>query len=102
MRGTSAGRGSCRGGWQGGSTRASPSQSPSARAIVSRSRQGFVRRCGMTENLQKEQFSRAYVRAVAAAAAVNTYTPEVDDDSVDMGFSARVVQGQVLRPKVEA
>src|SRR5262249_27562715 len=58
--------------------------------------------CGMTEDLQKEQFSRAYVRAVAAAAGVNIYVPEVDDDSVDIGFSARVVQDQVLRPRIEA
>src|SRR5207249_10535567 len=55
----------------------------------------------MTEEQQKEQFSRAYVRAVAAAAAVNVYQPEVDDDSVDIGFCTRMVQDRVQRPRLE-
>ena len=32
----------------------------------------------MTEEQQKEQFSIAYVRAIAAVAGVNTSRPEVD------------------------
>jgi hypothetical protein len=35
-------------------------------------------------NAQKEQFSRAYVFAVAAVAGYATYTPSVDDDSFDL------------------
>lgn len=51
----------------------------------------------MHEDQQKEQFSNAYVRAVAAAA----YKPEVDDDSVDWGIGARGAGGTVRSPKVE-
>jgi hypothetical protein len=38
---------------------------------------------------QKEQFSRTYVGAVAAAAGFAVYVPNVDDDSVDLGLAAR-------------
>ena len=38
----------------------------------------------MDLNAQKEQFSMAYVRAVAAVAAVKVTRAEVDDDSVDV------------------
>lgn len=43
----------------------------------------------MTLNDQKEQFSLAYVLAVAATAGVATYTPSVDDDSVDLGIATK-------------
>lgn len=56
----------------------------------------------MTEAQQKEQFSIAYVRAVAAVAGVNIYRQELDDESVDIGFSARVVEGLAQRPRLEA
>jgi len=56
----------------------------------------------MTAEQQKEQFSIAYVRAVAAAAGVNIYKPEVDDDSVDIGFCTRIVRERMQRPKLEA
>jgi Domain of unknown function (DUF4365) len=56
----------------------------------------------MTEEQQKEQFSIAYVRAVAAASAVNVYQPEVDDDSVDIGFCARIAKDRAQRPRLEA
>lgn len=56
----------------------------------------------MTEEQQKEQFSKAYVRAVAAAAQVNIYEPEVDDDSVDIGFAVRSVIGRPQPPRLEA
>lgn len=56
----------------------------------------------MTEEQQKEQFSIAYVRAVAAAAQVNIYKPEVDDDSVDIGFAVRSVVGRPQPPRLEA
>jgi len=40
----------------------------------------------MDLNTQKEQFSIAYVRAVAAVAGVKILRAEVDDDSIDIGF----------------
>ncbi len=56
----------------------------------------------MTENQQKEQFSIAYVRAVAAAARVNIYGVEVDDDSIDIGFSVKSVAGRPQSPMLNA
>lgn len=56
----------------------------------------------MTEDQQKEQFSKAYVRAVAAVAGVNTYEPVIDDDSVDIGFCSRIALGSAQRPRLEA
>lgn len=49
---------------------------------------------------QKEQFSRAFVRTIAAAAGFDAYTPGVDDDSIDMGIAA---SGKSLRgrPRLE-
>ena len=40
---------------------------------------------------RKEQWSRVYVRAIGTAAGYTIYTPEVDDDSVDLGIAGRVV-----------
>jgi len=56
----------------------------------------------MTEEQQKEQFSIAYVSAVAAVAGVNTYTPKVDDDSIDLGFQLVVRRERVRRASLEA
>jgi hypothetical protein len=56
----------------------------------------------MTEEQQKEQFSIAYVRAVAAAARVNIYKMEVDADSIDIGFSVKSVAGRPQSPKLDA
>src|SRR4051812_4894837 len=38
----------------------------------------------MTENNQKEQFSIAYIRALAAVLGLKVTREEVDDDSVDV------------------
>ena len=38
----------------------------------------------MTENLQKEQLSLAYVRFIAALAGIGVARPETDDDSIDL------------------
>lgn len=55
----------------------------------------------MTLNDQKEHFSYAYARAVAATSAVSAATPEVDDDSVDLIFCKRR-GGTVFRsPKLD-
>ncbi|NJL28865.1 MAG: DUF4365 domain-containing protein [Thermoanaerobaculia bacterium] len=50
---------------------------------------------------QLEQFSLAYVRAVAAVAGVAVYQPSVDDDSVDLGLAARGSQGALRSPRLE-
>jgi hypothetical protein len=50
---------------------------------------------------RKEQFSRAYVRAVAAVAGFSVATPEVDDESIDMALSGRSVEGVPCRPRIE-
>jgi len=55
----------------------------------------------MTPEQQKEQFSRAYVSAVAAAARVNVFNYVVDADSVDIGFAIRSVAGQPQLPRLE-
>jgi len=40
----------------------------------------------MDLNLRKEQFSIAYVRAIAAVAGVKVLRTDVDDDSIDVGL----------------
>ena len=50
---------------------------------------------------RKEQFSHAYVRAVAAVAGFAVAIPEVDEDSIDMTLSGRGVNGLPLRPKLD-
>jgi len=56
----------------------------------------------MTHEQQKEQFSFAYVRSVAAAARVNVYKLDVDDDSIDIGFATKITSGCPSRPRLEA
>src|SRR5260370_869697 len=56
----------------------------------------------MTIDDQKEQFSFAYARAVAATARIAVTEPTVDDDSVDLIFQQRG-SGSVFRsPQLEA
>jgi hypothetical protein len=55
----------------------------------------------MDANLRKEQFSRAYVRAVVAAAGYSLSTPEVDEDSVDFTIHTRGGEGSIRSPKVD-
>jgi len=50
---------------------------------------------------QKEQFSFAYVRAVAAAAGYGVSEPSVDDDSIDLSIASRSATGSVKRPRLE-
>ena len=54
----------------------------------------------MDLNQQKEQFSRAYVQAIAVAAGFDTYTPGIDDDSIDMGIAASGKRSR-RRPRLE-
>lgn len=55
----------------------------------------------MTAEQQMEQFSLAYVRAVAAVARVNCTKPEVDEASVDLVLSQAEVDGQPEFPLVK-
>lgn len=55
----------------------------------------------MDINAQKEAFSRAYIKAVAAVAGFATYTPSVDDDSVHLGLAARGGGGTTRSPRLE-
>jgi len=55
----------------------------------------------VTLDNQKEMFSIAFVRAVAATAGYNVYRQEVDDDSIDIGISARGPVGSVRSPKLD-
>ena len=55
----------------------------------------------MDPNKQKEQFSNAYLQAVAATAGYNICKPDVDDDSVDWGIGVRGGGGTIRSPKVD-
>ena len=55
----------------------------------------------MDINQQKEQFSNAYIQALASVAGYSLYRPDVDDDSVDLGISARGGTGPILSPRLE-
>lgn len=56
---------------------------------------------GMTLENQKEQFSQAYLRAVASVAGFSVSRPEVDDDSVDLAIYCRGPRGTVRSPRLE-
>ena len=55
----------------------------------------------MYTNQRKEQFSIAYVRAIAAFARYSFYKPEIDDDSVDLGIVGRDGTGPLSSPRLE-
>jgi hypothetical protein len=56
----------------------------------------------MHVTMQQEQFSRAWVRALAAVAGYNITQCEVDDDSIDLGLTGnRKVGVHVRAPKLE-
>jgi hypothetical protein len=50
---------------------------------------------------QQQEFSRAHVQAVAAAAGYGTGMPSVDDDSVDLAIFARGGGGVRRSPRLE-
>jgi hypothetical protein len=56
----------------------------------------------MTIDDQKEQFSYAYARAVAAVAKVAVSEPTVDDDSVDLEFRMKGGGGAFRSPQLGA
>jgi len=56
----------------------------------------------MDPEIQKEQFQRAFVGALAAHAGLNPGQDVVDDDSVDLRLKARgVVGGMIRNPQIE-
>jgi Domain of unknown function (DUF4365) len=55
----------------------------------------------MDSNRQKEQFSDAFVVAVAAAAGFVTGRWDVDDDSIDWQIAAAGGQGTLRSPRLE-
>ncbi|MGF1472420.1 MAG: DUF4365 domain-containing protein [Rubrobacteraceae bacterium] len=50
---------------------------------------------------RKEQFSIAYLHAVASVAGYRTATPNVDDDSIDWCVKARGRHGRIRSPQVD-
>jgi hypothetical protein len=50
---------------------------------------------------KKQEFSKAYVKAVAAACGYATKDPSVDDDSVDLCLAARGGGGTVRSPQLD-
>lgn len=52
----------------------------------------------LTSQDRQEALSRAYAHAIAAAAGYSTYVPDLDRDSVDLGFKA----GGLMRPNIHA
>jgi len=55
----------------------------------------------MELNLCKEQFSFAYVRAVAAAAGFSMVRPEVDEESIDLTICSQDQTGRYRSPKLD-
>jgi Domain of unknown function (DUF4365) len=51
---------------------------------------------------RQEQFSKAYVQAVAATAGYSCTTPVVDDDSVDVTIAARGARDTIRSPRLDA
>ena len=67
--------------------------------------EGSSRKCNYWRALdlsqQKEQFSKAYVRAVVAAAGYTVSVPEVDEDSVDFTIHSRGITGPRRSPQLD-
>lgn len=55
----------------------------------------------MELNQQKEQFSIAYVHAVASVAGFQCQPVVVDDDSIDLTISASGNSGYIRRPRID-
>ncbi len=60
-----------------------------------------VERGAMDIDQRKEQFSHAYVKAVAAVAGFAWYKPSVDDDSIDLGLAQTGGGGTTRSPRLE-
>ncbi|MBI2570942.1 MAG: DUF4365 domain-containing protein [Candidatus Schekmanbacteria bacterium] len=53
-------------------------------------------------SFQQEEFSRAYVHAVATVAGFKIYPPAFpDDDSIDLSIGTRGLLGKIRSPRVD-
>lgn len=55
----------------------------------------------MDINQKKEQFSVAYVNAIAAQAGLSNAQPSVDDDSIDLILKGKGFCGKIRSPQLE-
>jgi hypothetical protein len=55
----------------------------------------------MESNQQKQQFSIAYVHAVAAAVGLKIFRSDVDDESVDIGLGQSGGAGTIRSPRLD-
>lgn len=55
----------------------------------------------MTPDMQKEQFSRSYVQAIAACAGFAWSLPSVDDDSIDLCLHQTGGRGTMRSPRLD-
>ena len=55
----------------------------------------------MDINQKKEQFSVAYVNAIAAQAGLSNAKPSVDDDSIDLSLKGRGFCGKIRSPQLD-
>jgi hypothetical protein len=55
----------------------------------------------MTIDMQKEEFSHAYVKAIAACAGYAWSKPSVDDDSIDLCLHERGGGGTIRSPRLD-
>lgn len=55
----------------------------------------------MDENLKKELFSKAFVKALAAQAGLRSSEPDVDDDSVDVIVRGRGYRAAIRNPQID-
>jgi len=55
----------------------------------------------MDRSQQKQEFSKAYVKAVAATCRYATKDLSVDDDSVDLSLAARGGNGSIRSPQLD-
>lgn len=55
----------------------------------------------ISNSLAKEQFSLAFIRAIATVAGFAASKPEVDDDSIDLVVAGRGVYGSLKSPRLE-
>jgi Domain of unknown function (DUF4365) len=74
--------------------------SPSSEILIDAGRDGRGPSVMMDISQRKEQFSIAYVRAIASVAGFTVSRPDTDEDSEDMILSGRIVEGVPSRPKI--
>lgn len=55
----------------------------------------------MQENLQREAFSLAHIQAIASAAGLKTFNPNVDTDCIDLSIGADSYTGIVGNPRLD-